>query len=234
MSISSQVTNHQLKMDGAFASTGRFICSQGTLTEREVDLSMKNFRMYDVDGDGAISETDFRTAMINNDPSWGTQEKEVHLSAMFRAVDRSGTGFVSFADFCVMRVRKKIKTVSKSLGDDDCKDESEQETAGVRHVNCVSVSDVLDSAETHPCRSQKEIDASEKENVCLWGHKPRSGVHSAHGRLGLRKESSFKIRRKIPREYKVLVNAAATQSSDMVPLIPDAETFLERNAIYRF
>jgi hypothetical protein len=98
---------------GTFSASGCFVCSQGTLCKEDVDLSMRNFVAYDVDGDGVISRADFRAAMVAHDPTWSKPEKSADLERLFRSVDTAGTGLVRFVEFCVMRVQKQRKLTAK-------------------------------------------------------------------------------------------------------------------------
>lgn len=67
-------------------------------------------------GDGLISHQDFVTAMTRHDSGWVAPDRRAQLDAMYAAVDLDGDGKVDFADFAVMRVRKKNNTATPRSG----------------------------------------------------------------------------------------------------------------------
>ena len=71
---------------------GGFVCPAGTLSKREVDQAMVQFRAFDTDGDGVVSYADFRAAMIKHNPAMGAADKQVELQRRFRDADIDGNG----------------------------------------------------------------------------------------------------------------------------------------------
>jgi hypothetical protein len=97
---------------GYITASGMFKCAEGELTEAEVVASRRNFRAYDIDGDGVISRQDFEGAMLKYDSMWSDASKKGELDEMYAAVDIDGTGRVDFLKFAAMRVRKKSELAS--------------------------------------------------------------------------------------------------------------------------
>ena len=98
---------------GAVLDDGSFVCKLGALSSDELELARLNFLKFDVDCDGVITRTDFGRAMRVYDSSWAKEDAEPVLDSLFAAVDMEGSGAVSPAQFCVMRVSKKAAAAKR-------------------------------------------------------------------------------------------------------------------------
>ena len=92
---------------GAVLEDGSFVCKCGSLSPEELELARQNFLKFDVDGDGVISRADFGQAMGVYDSSWTEESGKLLLDSLFAAANIDGSGRVTPAQFCVMRVDKK-------------------------------------------------------------------------------------------------------------------------------
>jgi len=94
---------------GAVLASGAFVCTEGSLLPAEMETAAVNFAKFDIDGDGLISRDDFVSAMGVLDAKWSSAESQSTLDAMFAASNLDGSGFVTPAQFAIMRVLKRKK-----------------------------------------------------------------------------------------------------------------------------
>jgi len=90
-----------------------------TLKTKEVDAIRAMFKQWDVDGDGAISYSEFIAVMKSVAERQGKPFSEKRVQAMFALADLDKNGSVDFAEFLVMQVQKADRAKLKAeLGAD--------------------------------------------------------------------------------------------------------------------
>ena len=82
-------------MEATIRYDGSFVCAQGTLSKKEVDHAMLQFRAFDVDGDGVVSFEDFATAMAKHNATFKNPVRQLELRKMFKEIDIDQSGAVS-------------------------------------------------------------------------------------------------------------------------------------------